>query len=835
MTGLAERLQATLGDAYRITEELGGGGMSRVFVAEDTELGRNVVIKVLPPDLAAGLNVERFRREIQLAARLQHPHIVPLLSAAAKDGLLYYTMPLIGGESLRAKLERSGELPIAEAVRVLREVADALEFAHGQGVVHRDIKPENILFAGHHALVTDFGVSKALSSATGEQSLTSIGVALGTPAYMSPEQATADPNTDHRTDIYALGVLGYELLTGRPPFTGATPHQILAAQVTEAPAPVTAVRQTIPPALAAVVMRCLEKRPADRWQTAEEVRLQLESLATPSGGTMPVSGAHAPQAQPDRATSRRRVMVLGGAAAVILLLSLFAGRYLGGGGAAFAVGQTRQVTNDAGLEIFPALSPDGRMVAYMTDSSRRIYVRQVGGGAPVFVVEGEEPAWSPDGSQIAFSSREGISVVPALGGSPRLIIRDRAFSPAWSPDGSKFAYGKEDGWIYVSDTTGANARRVANEPDPHSPAWSPDGKRLAFVSQNSGWKWGGNIAPSSIWVVNADGTGKVRVTGTTQLNTTPGWTADGSGLLFVSGLGGGRDVYYQRMPRSGSPREQPQRITTGLALHGISLAANGTRVAYSTFNRSMGIWSIRIPAGGSVPVAAARKLTAASERIEAVSVTRDGVWLAFDSDRGGNHDIYRMRVAGGEAQQVTRDPADEFNPSWSPDGSEIAFHSWRSGNRDSYVASADGSRERLIAGGSSHEYAGRWSPDGKSIVYASDRTGRVELYVVSRDGGTPRQLTTSGASNLTEWSPDGAWLAYTAANRLYVIPAAGGASRQVLDAAAMKAFGLSQAVWSPDSRTLYFRVRTIERPVASIGAVGVDGSNPRVLVRFDEA
>ena len=254
-----------------------------------------------------------------------------------------------------------------------------------------------------------------------------------------------------------------------------------------------------------------------------------------------------------------------------------------------------------------------------------------------------------------------------------------------------------DGWIYIADSTGRNARRVTQAPDPHSVAWSPDGKRLAYVSQNSGWPYGFNIAPSSIWVMNLDGTGKTQVTGATQLNTSPVWAADGSGLLFVSGLGGGRDVYYQPLPRSGPPREPPQRITTGLSLHGIAISGDGRRVAYTTFNRSMSIWSIPIPARGAVSSAGAKQITAASERIEAVSVTRDGEWLAFDSDRAGNHDIYSMPAAGGEARQLTRDPADEFNPAWSPDGSEIAFHSWRSGNRDSYVVSADGTRERLIA------------------------------------------------------------------------------------------------------------------------------------------
>ena len=284
MTELQTRLPNALGDGYRIEKELGGGGMSRVFLAQETRLGRQVVIKVLPPEMAAGVNVERFEREIQLAAPLQHPHVVALLTAGADGDLLYYVMPFIKGESLRAKLAREGELPVGEAARILRDVADALAYAHGEGVVHRDIKPDNVLLSGNHALVADFGVAKAVTASSGEVSLTSLGVALGTPSYMAPEQAAAEPNVDHRADIYAFGALAYEMLTGRPPFTAPTAQQVLAAHVTQAPEPVTAYRTTVPASMAELVMRCLAKKPADRWQRAEELRAQLEAIVTPTGG-----------------------------------------------------------------------------------------------------------------------------------------------------------------------------------------------------------------------------------------------------------------------------------------------------------------------------------------------------------------------------------------------------------------------------------------------------------------------------------------------------------------------------------------------------------------------
>lgn len=314
MSEILPRLSAALADYYRIERELGGGGMSRVFLAEEVALGRKVVVKVLPPDIAAGINVDRFRREIHLAASLQHPHIVPLLAAGSADGLLYYTMPLVEGESLRAKLARERELPINEAIKLLRDVADALACAHEHGVLHRDIKPDNILVSRHHALVADFGVAKALSAASGEASGTTEGVALGTPAYMAPEQAAADPHTDHRADLYALGVVGYEMLTGNTPFPGLSGQAALAAHATKPAPPVTEARPSVPASLATLIMRCLEKHPADRWQSSEEVLQQLEAMTTPSGGTAPTSAMPA-----RRPTRRRRLLPLAGVAVAAML------------------------------------------------------------------------------------------------------------------------------------------------------------------------------------------------------------------------------------------------------------------------------------------------------------------------------------------------------------------------------------------------------------------------------------------------------------------------------------------------------------------------------------
>jgi eukaryotic-like serine/threonine-protein kinase len=290
--------------------------MSRVFLAEETSLGRKVVVKVLPPDLAATVNVERFRREIQLAAKLQHPHIVPVLAAGISDGLPYYTMPFIEGESLRARLARSGELPVQEAGKILRDVLSALSYAHEHGVVHRDIKPDNVLLTAHHAVVADFGLAKALSASTNPgSSLTSVGVALGTPAYMSPEQATADPQTDFRTDLYSVGALAYEMLTGQLVFSARSPQAMYAAHAIERPEPIDKRRPSVPPALSSLVMRALEKHAADRPQSAGEMLADLEAAVTPTGFT-PAT----------RRRGWRNPVIISSVVTVAALLVLFLGR-----------------------------------------------------------------------------------------------------------------------------------------------------------------------------------------------------------------------------------------------------------------------------------------------------------------------------------------------------------------------------------------------------------------------------------------------------------------------------------------------------------------------------
>jgi len=431
MPSTADLLKAALADRYRIDREIGQGGMATVYLAEDLKHHRKVAVKVLRPEIAATLGSDRFFREIEVAAQLQHPHILPLLDSGEAQNFYYYVMPFVAGESLRERLAKVGELPIHEAVKILCEVVDALAAAHAMGVVHRDIKPDNVMLSGRHALVTDFGVAKAVSEATGRNQLTTAGVALGTPAYMAPEQAAADPHLDQRVDIYAVGAMGYELLTGNPPFRGGSPSEVLGAHVTRVPEPVTAHRAACPSVLSAIIMRCLEKRPADRWQTAEELLTQLEPLATPSGGVTPTQTRPVEATQETRPKALSRMMLVGGLLATLAASLLLVAR---------RTPQTSVTLRDrvqlttTGRVSYPAISPDGKQLAYaitQCDSNCHyaIELKDVGGSATRRIVEGATALygiiWSPDRRNLLFqgtmAAGYGWYLVSALGGTPHLV------------------------------------------------------------------------------------------------------------------------------------------------------------------------------------------------------------------------------------------------------------------------------------------------------------------------------------------------------------------------------------------------------------------------------
>jgi Tol biopolymer transport system component len=849
---LRERLQRALGSTYILERELGQGGMSTVFLAQDPKHERQVAVKVLRSELAAALGAERFTREIRIAARLQHPHILPLLDSGQAEDFLYYVMPYVEGQSLRDRIVREGELPVHEAVRLLIEVVDALAFAHARGVVHRDIKPDNVLLSGRHALVMDFGVAKAVSEATGRHSMTTAGVALGTPAYMAPEQATADPNLDHRVDIYAVGIMGYELLTGRTPFAGLNAQQMLAAQVTEDPAPLARFRPALSPALQSVIMRCLAKHPADRWQTAQELLANLEPLLTPSGGMTPTATRPVVAAP----AARSRWMMLAAAVALVLVLLSMAIVIARGRNATeeISLGRRTQVTLDPGLEIEPALSRDGRFIAYAAGpvGAMKLFVRQLDAGNTIPVTVGvsgdlRKPRWSPDGLRIAYLSGRGVEVVPALGGRPRILAQaappDTASDVAWSPDGTQIAYRVGDTLYRRAVDAKEPAAVVTGAVELHSPSWSADGRWIAFVSGNREFASSmpsqfGNIAPSRVMLVHASGGAPVQVTDGTSFNTSPAWLPKPDELLFISDRDGGRDLYQVRLDDSGHPLAQPQRITTGLNASSVSISGDGKRLAYAAFNQTANVFASPLPSRGTIPASRARQVTVGNQIIENIDISPDRHWLAFDTNRNGNQDVYKAPIDGGEPEQLTDDPQDDFVNSWSPDGETILYHTFRNGNRDVYAVPASGGEPMPMVVSPAHDRDGNWFHDRRGLLFASDRSGRFELYVEPRLGngwGTPTQLT-NGGGIAPYFSPDGERILFLHGDRMATIPSRGGRTTDLVFSGPLagREPEVVTATWGEDSHHVLLAMDADSTGEQQVWSLPLDGGVPRMLIRLDD-
>jgi serine/threonine protein kinase/Tol biopolymer transport system component len=866
VTDALDRLKAALADRYAIVRELGQGGMATVYLAHDPRHDRSVALKVLRPDLAATLGPDRFLREVRIAANLQHPNILPVYDSGEAGGFLYYVMPYVEGESLRESLSRHGELPVAEAARILRDVADALAAAHAKGVVHRDIKPENIMLSGRHALVADFGVAKAVHEATGRQTLTTAGVALGTPTYMAPEQAAADPHTDHRADLYAFGVMAYEMLTGQPPFVGATPQAVLSAHVTEPPVPVTQRRGTIPPPLAQLIMRCLAKKPADRPQTAEELLPVLETLSTPSGGITPTDTQPVQAVPPTRS---RRLLVAAGIVVAAIAVGLLAAQVFKSRPLNITISDITPVTTEPGVEYQPAISPDGKEVAYTVGPLGAIQtshlvirstVNVAGTGevrlADTSLVMQAFPAWSPDGDFVRFlgcswgehggDASCTWSQTGKLGGAVRslaLPARARAYSrwPAWSPDGARVAFVKRD-TIFVFSAADTTPRRVAihsaGYATLHSLAWSPDGKLIAYVNGNPDWLVSGNVAGSSIWLVNAEGGEPRRVTTEEHLNVSPTWL-DARHLLFVSNRDGPRGVYVVEVGPQGR-RGEPRAVPGVTDPHSISYSISARKLAYSKLTLRQNIWSY--PLGRSMPISIrdGSPVTSGSQVIEEHDVSPDGRWLVFDSNRRGNMDLYKMPLGGGEPVPLTDFAGDEFAPRWSPDAREIAFYAVTPGSRGSgqiMVMPAAGGPPSTLTNSPSFNNFPNWSPSGLTIAFLSSRTGATRIWLLSRDSvrgawHEPVRLT-DFVCGVPVWAPDGSGVLCDAGTDLVFVSPKGRVlwRRNLIPTSGLAGYG--RARYGRDGRTIYVwgNHRDGRR---GVWAIPVAGGPPRLVVVWDD-
>jgi eukaryotic-like serine/threonine-protein kinase len=839
MSDLAPDLTAALGGAYRLERELGAGGMATVYLADDVRHGRRVAIKVLRPDLAAALGAERFLREITTTASLRHPHIVPLYDSGVGGSTLYYVMPFVEGESLRDRLRREKQLPVQDALGIAGEVADALSYAHGRGIIHRDIKPENILLESGHAVVADFGIAHAIDVAGGER-LTQTGVSLGTPTYMSPEQVAGERNVDARSDVYALACVLYEMLAGQPPFTGPTAESVIHQHLLATPPVVTQLRPAVSANVVSALQRALSKAPADRFASVSQFAEAIARDAT---------GFNTPPDLLPRAT-RRRWPLIGAALVFVAVVVAGSALLIRRAPSTIRLGRRAPVTVDPGLEIDPALSPDGKLVAY-SGANGVLAVRQVAGGSPVQVVRapdarGRWPVWLPDGQRLVFVSPRGVEVVSALGGAPRLLAAGTQLGRGVTvaPDGRTFAFISHDS-LYAQPLDGGPPRLIAQTYEAHSPAWSPDGQWIAFVEGNRQYINVidlGNLAHSAIWLAPADGGKPHRVTDERSLHASPAW-ASARSLLYVSDQDGGRDVYEISLTNDGGPRAAPVRITTGLGPFAIGISSDGRRIAYSPLTELSNVWSVPIPATGNVSVSTAVPETEGNQLIENLDASNDGRWLGYSGNRGGTSQVYVVRRGskGAETQQITSDSAPSYWTAWSPDSKEIAFHRSNGDRRQVFVSPMEGGAAVPVTDGTEDERSPEWSPDGRQLLLLANWGTKPALHVVTRgsDGrwSKPRTIhIVIGAdtitSGLSAWSPDGRFVACGCGDGGIVIaPVEGGPARRLTSSFSTAGWAFPQ--WSTDGRTVFYVSEDSGRVVAVVG-VPVDGGRDRAVVRFDD-
>jgi eukaryotic-like serine/threonine-protein kinase len=609
------RLTSALGERYVVERELSGGGMARVFLASDRELERRIVLKVLSPDVAATVSIQRFQREIKLAASLQHANIVPLLAAGDAGGIPYYTMPFVEGQSLRERLEMSGKPPFGETLTVLRDVARALAYAHDRGVVHRDIKPENILLAAGAAVVSDFGIAKALASAQAEGgttgkgvTLTQAGTTIGTPAYMAPEQIAADPAMDHRADIYAFGCVAYELVTGRSPFQGQAAHALFAAHLSAAPVPIGSQNSASPPALNRLLMRCLEKDPSARPQSAGEILEVLNRITAPSSRFGRIRRFLTPDARTrgaERSTRPRLVsMVLGFAliAAALTVAMLLRER----AGAVVSAGEWVQLTDFVDGASWPVLSPDGRVLAFTRGPGAfmiegQVYVKLLPDGDALQLTNDSlskvDPAFSPDGARIAYGVTQGFDwqtwTVPLFGGEPQLLLRNST--------GLRWVAPRQV--MYSEITTGMHMQVVTARESgtdkrpvyvPEKETWmahrsvpSPDGRHVLVAEMDV-----------STWmpcrVVPSDGSSAGWQVGPLDGGcNSAAWAPDGR-TIYVTSNSGGRGFHIWRQA---FPRGRPQQLTFGpTEEQGVAVAPDGRSLITSAGEYESAVW-LHTPTG----------------------------------------------------------------------------------------------------------------------------------------------------------------------------------------------------------------------------------------------
>ena len=812
---LEQRLHTSLAGRYAIEREVGRGGMATVFLAHDIRHDRRVAVKVLEPELGAVLGVERFLSEIRVTANLQHPNLLPLFDSGEADGYLFYVMPYVEGGNLRAKLHSEKQLPIDEALHIAAAIASALDYAHRQGVVHRDLKPENILLHEQEPLVADFGIALALRNAGGER-ITQTGLSLGTPQYMSPEQATGDRVIDGRSDIYSLGAMLYEMLTGDPPHTASTTQGIIARMLTDAPRSVRSMRPHVPPHVDVAILKALEKLPADRWHNAHDFAVALgrlgDSVAIPTGvqipGAIELAGSRPRSWRPRGIAWGMAGVVIGVAATALVARMILHG------------GEAQRVTflieppviNGERANLGDvAVSPDGQTIAYIAyrDSMSQVYIRRLDDAEsrPLSVTtRANWVSYAPDGRWLSITTFEGKMFKVATDGSSTMTVADGVAQrgPAvWAKDGSIVFGGWGSGGAGLSRLNASGAIRQLTKPAPtfnHGlPIVAPDGNTLLFED------WGPGFTEDDYLAIGSAETGEYERT--SVLSSRPMGVVDGR-IIYKTANGAVMAVPFDA--RRKRLTGEPVRVMDGMS-EGFSAAEAFSRSGTLVFKRGRATNRlVLVDLNGHITPLSNDDRTFAWEWT-VPRYSRDGrrVALTVRTPRGDStsSDIWLFDVAGATFARATT-LGDVASPGWTVDSRRlISATMWRSRPRV-WVQDAEGGSapEELLQEAEGVQFgAPVATADGRGLVVCQrgPRTGQSELRYVGFSGDRRPERILNDACE-PSFSPDGRWLAYTSAEdgirNVYVRPfrSSGGRTRISQD-------GGDSPIWSRDGRQLYYR------------------------------
>ena len=808
--------------AYAIERELGSGGMATVYLAHDKKHDRKVAIKVLHAELAAVLGAERFLQEIRVTANLQHPHILGLIDsgiigedAGELKGRPYYVMPYVEGESVRQRLDKEQQLPVADSVRIATEVASALDYAHRHGVIHRDIKPENILLHDGSAIVADFGIALAVTQAGGAR-MTQSGLSLGTPSYMSPEQAMGERAITARSDIYSLGAVTYEMLSGEPPFTGPTVQAIFARVVTEEPRPLTTQRRNVPPNVAAAVSHALEKVPADRFASAHEF---AEALNNPSFILSATSAA----AGRDRSSHRLRRLLYGVTALAILTTATTLREWMRPASPKPVVRYTLVFDSTEAMVqggIFSgrlALSPDGSRLAYIGGPGAQLLIRQRN-QLHATAVPGTEgmitPFFSPDGSHVGFLTENNVRFV-SINGGPAITVSDTLTGSAgasWGPDGFIYTDGSgETSLLRVEAKPGAVPKwfttldTARGEFDHTWPDVLPNGKGVLFTVAFNG---------------------KNAVRSGTSFAIAVAEIPSGKHRVLVD------DAMYARYATSG----HLLYVTTNRTLmvapfdqNSMKVTGEPTALVEGMRLGRLGSADLAISAAGTLVYATGRgegnqELVWVSRNGKAQSIDPD--WQGYFNDPAlspdgkqlavamwtvrGTADVWTKQLDRGPSIKLTPEGSVNFEATWTPDGRSVTYSSSAAGPFDLWTKRADGSAQAVLQ---LHRKTGvrgaRWSQDGKWLIFQTDEGAPGSVDILGIRPGTDTAPVPLVATKFTEGSPalspDGRWLAYTSDEsgqyEIYVVPFPNAGAAKW----AVSTRGGTEPLWSHNGRELFYR------------------------------